>query len=151
MKCALHIHQQLLNACACGMTREVKWLIAEGAPVDWQDEDGKAPLHGASINGNTEIVMLLLENKCDVNITNKLGDTPLTEAAYYNKMGKVRALVEAGCDITIRNKKGKTAAEIAKKNGNHDIAEYLTKEAPRVREKAESAPDALKESGYKPA
>ena len=119
--------------------------------MDWQDVTVHASLHWASLDGYTEIVMLLLENKCDVNVTTKKGSTPLMIAARKNKMDTVRALVEAGCDITIRNKKGKTAAEIAKENGNHAIAEYLTKEAPRVREKAESAPDALNESGYKPA
>ena len=132
MKCALHIHQDLSYACCEGKTAEAKRLIAEGAPVDWQNESGQAPLHMASLDGNTEIVMLLLENKCNLNITDKTGYTPLIQAAYKNDMDTVRALVEAGCDITIRNKKGKTAAEIDKENGKHAIAEYLTKEAPRV-------------------
>ena len=76
--------------------------------------------------------MRFLENKCNINVTDKEGNTPLIEAAWDNNMDTVRALVEAGCDITIRNKKGKTAAEIDKENGKHAIAEYLTKEAPRV-------------------
>ena len=104
MKCASHIHQELSWACQYGRTAEAKRLIAEGAPVDWQDEYGYAPLHEASINGHTEIVMLLLENKCNLNVTDKYGYTPLILAAYYNKMDTVRALVEAGCDITIRGK-----------------------------------------------
>ena len=101
-------------ACWNGKTAEAKRLIAEGAPVDWQNGDGWAPLHEASQNGRTEIVMLLLENKCNLNVTDKKGDTPLIYAAYWNKMDTVRALVEAGCDITIRGFENKTAAEWAK-------------------------------------
>ena len=96
-----------------------------GAPVDWQDENGWAPLHYASENGYLEIVMLLLENKCNLNVTNKYGDTPLILAAYFNHMDTVRALVEAGCDITIRNNENMTAVEQAEQNGHHDILEYL--------------------------
>ena len=76
--------------------------------------------------------MLLLENKCNPNITNKYGNTPLMEAAYNNKMDTVRALVEAGCDITIRGDGNMTAAEWAKQEGHDVLAEYLTNEAPRV-------------------
>ena len=82
--------------------------------------------------GDTEIVMLLLENKCNMNVTDKNGNTPLILAAGYNRMDIVRALVEAGCDITIRGYQNKTAAERAKEEGYHTIAEYLTNEAPRV-------------------
>ncbi len=122
----MHMHQELSAVCRNGETAEAKTLIAEGAPVDWQDDEyGSAPLHGASCNGHTEIVMLLLENKCKLNITDKYGDTPLILAAYFNKMDIVRALVEAGCDITIRGEKNTTAAECAKEEGGHAIAEYL--------------------------
>ena len=113
-----------------GKTAEAKRLIAKGAPVDWQDGDGWAPLHYASLYGYTEIMMLLLENKCDINITNKAPRTPLILAAVWNKMDTVRALVEAGCDITIRGDKNKTAAKWAKQRGYPAIAKYLTYEAP---------------------
>ena len=132
MKCALHIHQELRIACRYGKTAEAKRLIAGGAPVNWQTVRGSAPLHFASIWGHTATVMLLIENKCNLNVTDKLGNTPLICAALYNKMDTVRALVEAGCDITIRGEDNKTAAEVARQEGNHAVAEYLTNEAPRV-------------------
>ena len=125
MKCALHIHQELLIACFGGNTAEAKRLIAEGAPVDWQDEIGYAPLHWASENGHTNILMLLLENKCNTNVTDIDGYTPLTRAAQGGRITIARALVEAGCDITIRSTSNMTAAEWAKKKGHHAIEEYL--------------------------
>ena len=133
MKCALHIHQELDFACYHRDTAEAKRLIAKGAPVDWKDENGRAPLHWATRNGLTEILILLLEKKCNINVTTKVGTTPLIYAALHNKMDTVRALVEAGCDITIRGNENKTAAEQAKySSGTGPIAEYLTNEAPRV-------------------
>ncbi len=124
----MYIHQKLCSACGDGKTAEAKRLIAGGAPVDWQNGFGRTPLHEASFNGHTEIVMLLHENKCNLNATDEFGDTPLKRAAYFNKMDTVRALVEAGCDITIRGDKNKTAAEWARQRGYHAIAEYLTNE-----------------------
>ena len=76
--------------------------------------------------------MLLLENKCNLNVTDITRDTPLIFAAGNNQMDTVRALVEAGCDITIRGQENKTAAERARQRGHHAVAEYLTNEAPRV-------------------
>ena len=194
-----------------------------GAPVDWQDKNGRlddwqhahgmAPLHAASLNnsveiakllvetkcnvdiadenGNTplilaacggrmgtvltedrrggrfrdrymrrfgrrrrgcsDIVMFLVESKCDVNITDENGNTPLILAAHIGSMPVVRALVNAGADTTSRSKMAimryawerrtegmritaeKTAAECATECDNQEIAEYLTTEAPLVR------------------
>ena len=128
----MRIRQKLSKACCDGKTAEAKRLIAEGAPVDWQDGIGRAPLHWASQNGHMEIVMLLLEKKCNIDITDKLGNTPLFYAAVGDKMDTVRALVEAGCDITIRDNVNRTAVEVAKQRGHHATEEYLTNEAPRV-------------------
>ena len=124
-ECALHIHQALFYACGNGRTAEARRLIAEGAPVDWQKGDGRAPLHWASAFGHTEMVMLLLENKCNLNVTDKLGSTPLIYAARLNKRKNVRALVEAGCDITIHGRGNRTATDTAKAFGRHAIEEYL--------------------------
>ena len=107
-----------------------------GAPVDWQDEHGYAPLHGASEYGHTEIVVLLAELmrklKCDLNVTGKYGNTPLIWAAWgKSNILVARELVWSLCDLEIRNKAGKTAAEVAKEEGIDALAEYLASQAPR--------------------
>ena len=121
----MYVHQELFWACHNGKTAEAKRLIAGGAPVEYQDRLGYAPLHWASNNDMAEIIMLLLENKCNMNVTTKSGDTPLLHAALNNHMDAVRALVEAGCDITIRGYRNMTAAEFARDLGYHAISEYL--------------------------
>ena len=104
----------------------------QGAPVDWQGGNGEAPLHLASgPNGNTEIVMLLLENKCDTNVATEKGDTPLMLAAGMSNMTIARELSWSLCDLKIRNNNGKTAAQVAKNRGHDALAEYLANQAPR--------------------
>ena len=123
------------------MTAEAKRLIAEGAPVNWQNKNGapvdwqnghgQAPLHGASGGGNTETVMLLLRNKCDVNVTTEKGHTPLICATRNNNMTIARELVWSDCDLEKRDEEGKTAAEVAREKGHDALAEYLASQAPR--------------------
>lgn len=103
------------------------------ASVDWQNENGRAPLHAASWHGNLDTVLMLIEHKADLNITNSIGNTPLIDAAHARYLSIAHRLVDAGADITIRGYKNKTAAEIAEKFGCHFIAQYLNTEALRIR------------------
>ena len=75
--------------------------------------------------------MLLLENKCNLNVTDNGGDTPLIYAAQSNNMTIARELAWSLCDLKIPNKEGKTAAEVAKERGHKHLAEYLANQAPR--------------------
>ena len=129
----MHVHQRFFLACARGDTAEAKKYISQGVPVDWQNPAGWSALHAGSVL-HLKIVMLLLKNKCDVNITNKDGVTALMNAAQQNQMDIVRALVEAGCDITRRDNEGKNSVNWAKesKENTDAIVEYLTNEAPSV-------------------
>lgn len=100
--------------------------------MDWKDDEGWAPLHKACMEGNTDIVKLLIKHKANLNLRDGNGDTPLCVAAYVGFMGIVHALVEAGADITIYGDKHKTAAEQATEWKHELVANYLTTEAPRV-------------------
>ena len=91
--------------------------------------------------------MLLLKNKCNINISDIRGSTPLFEAARCHKMSTCRELAWSLCDLKIRDKEGKTAADVARdsmladppghpeddwwtQDGHHSLAEYLANEAP---------------------
>ena len=128
----MQIDQELYDASRDGKTEEAHKLVREGVPVDWQDEDGLAPLHMASSRGDIEIITLLVEHKANTNITDMWGNTPLIYAALSNRVAIVHELVLAGAVITIRGKASKTAAELAHQYGHHAIAGYLSNEAPRV-------------------
>ncbi len=120
-----------------------------GAPIDWQDQNGYAPLHVASISNNIVCMRLLIKSKANPNIKNRRGDTSLLCAAQKHKMIAVRELVWSLCDLEIPNNEGKTAAKkakekrprdireyLAKESGHMGLAEYLTNEAPREQVRA---------------
>ena len=84
--------------------------------------------------------MLLIENKCNINITDYDGNTPLVHATYHNKMAAVETLVEEGCDITFDDETAyDRATEWAYRSCDYyfdidlEIEDYLKRVAPLVR------------------
>lgn len=64
-----------------GRTSAVEFLLDHGAPIDGQDSQyGNTALHAAAMNGNLEVVQLLVERGADPSIRNKEGKTPYEEA-----------------------------------------------------------------------
>ena len=63
----------------------VKLLLANGADVNAQNNNGDSALTRATLNGHLEIVKLLLTNGADVNAQDTDGDTSDQERSlYYN-------------------------------------------------------------------
>ena len=109
---ALQIDHQLLSVSGAAKVRK---LVAMGAPVDWQDENGRTPLHRA----------------CEHHWQGEFGQTIIYFPPMYHFMGVVKELVWSLCDLKILDNESKTAAEKAKENNFKDLAEYLANEAPR--------------------
>jgi ankyrin repeat protein len=60
-------------------------LIANGANINAKDCMGKAPLHIAVLNGQPDMVMLLLAKRADVNVRMNNGETPLDLATSLSQ------------------------------------------------------------------
>ncbi len=78
----------------------LKALLAAGAGVNLQDDDGNTALHMAAFARKTEAALLLLEAGADVNLKTKAGRTPLAmaEKARADETAGVIALwVLKGC------------------------------------------------------
>ena len=78
----------------------VRALIAEGADVNAPRGDGMTGLHWAALNGNLEIVGMLVEAGADLEAVTRLGaHRPLHVAGRAGRGEVVAMLVEAGADV----------------------------------------------------
>jgi ankyrin repeat protein len=62
---------------------------------------GQTPLHFACIDGNIDIVKVLLENGVDVNLTNASGQTPLHVACSKGHTDVVQLLIDSGVRVDV--------------------------------------------------
>ena len=73
-------------------------LLEHGADIKLQDEEGWAPLYGASFSGALEVVRLLLEHGADVDTKNNNGMTALQRAAEEGHDKAMKLLREHGAE-----------------------------------------------------
>jgi ankyrin repeat protein len=103
----------------------VEKLLAHGADVTVQDNDGDTVLHGAAQTGNVDILRLLLDKGANPNVANKVGGTPLMWAAVYGNEAAARVLLSRGADASAKDVDGVTAAEWAARNKRDKVVSLL--------------------------
>ena len=90
----------------------VKYHIQSGTNLNEKEpEGGSSPLITATMFGQTEAALALIEAGADVNQTNNDGSTALHTAAFFCRTEIIEALLANGIDKTIKNNSGATAAE----------------------------------------
>lgn len=108
----------------------VEALLIEGTDPDqtYQPEEGNAPILCAAINGDKEMVELLLEYGADINAVDFNGETALFFAATDIKgTDMLEFLIENGADVTHKSDQGVTAAHVAAAASNLDAVKLLHK------------------------
>lgn len=117
-------------------TKFVKLFMDTGANPNVQDWDGLTALMYAVMNGNNEVVAVLIENKrTDVTIQDSEGNTALMHAASRGHGDIIFTFLHSYrhdrqiLGLQERNKQGLNAVQLAARN-NHDTCVYLlTREA----------------------
>jgi len=126
---ALTPEGRLYRAAKDGDIEGVAAACAEGAKLDVQHpEFGSQPLVIATLNGHTECVHYLLEEKADVEQRNKFGWTPLLSAAAKGNLMLSGYLIARMADIQVQDKLGRTPLHNAVAAGCDELAKGLIEE-----------------------
>ena len=102
----------LARACATDVVEAEKWLKERPQDIDVPDNAGNAPLQIAALEGDVEVVQLLLDHGCDIHCMNIDKDTPLIDAVENGHLEVVRMLLKAGLDPRQKNAKGQEPLEL---------------------------------------
>lgn len=143
----------LARACA---VEDVESVVArlKDRPEDIDDEDnaGNTPLQIAALEGNAEIVRVLLEHGCKADCMNLDRDTPLIDAVENGHLNVVKLLVKAGVNPRQVNAKGEEPIDLVDPEGDNakDIKAVLEKARERFDRRRHSEdvrpPNTAKES-----
>ena len=97
-------------------------------PREVKDSDGTTLLHCAAARGWTDIVELLITKyNWDINCGDVYNYTPVHYASEWGRFYVIKCLYNNGkCDLFIKNIWGNTPLDEARRNGHHEIVEFLT-------------------------
>ncbi|XP_053708426.1 caskin-1 isoform X8 [Synchiropus splendidus] len=98
---------------------------AKKVNVNFQDTDGFSPLHHASLNGNLELINLLLESQAAVDIRDQKGMRPLHYAAWQGKAEPMKMLLKSGSSVNGQSDEGQIPLHLAAQHGHYDVSEML--------------------------
>ena len=104
-----------------------KFLIAQGANVNAAAENAQrvAPVHAASAVCDHEILTMLLDRGADPNALQQNDYTPLHTAAARGDVGMATLLIERGADPQAKASDGMSVADVARKYGHPDFADWI--------------------------
>ncbi|XP_066545502.1 caskin-1 [Amia ocellicauda] len=98
---------------------------AKRVNVNFQDTDGFSALHHAALNGNTELISLLLESQATVDIKDQKGMRPLHYAAWQGKVEPMKMLLKSGSSVNGQSDEGQIPLHLAAQHGHYDVSEML--------------------------
>ncbi|MDE3156882.1 MAG: ankyrin repeat domain-containing protein [Acidobacteriota bacterium] len=97
----------------------VKTLLQQGGDVNAAQGDGMTALHWAALNGDVDLVQMLVYAGANLDATTRLGGyTPLHLAARDGRAAVVEALLKAGASTKTATTSGTTALMLAAGSGS---------------------------------
>ncbi|TSK87475.1 Caskin-1 [Bagarius yarrelli] len=98
---------------------------AKKVNVNFQDTDGFSALHHAALNGNLELISLLLDSQAMVDIRDQKGMRPLHYAAWQGKSEPMKMLLKSGSSVNGPSDEGQIPLHLAAQHGHYDVSEML--------------------------
>ena len=114
-----------MTAGGKGHVECLKELIAGGADINKQDNDGRTALWIAVDQDHVECLKEIISAEADINKEDIHGQTALRIAAGQGHIECLKELITAGSDINKEDKKGQTALWIAAKKGHVECLNKL--------------------------
>lgn len=104
-----------------------RWLIEKGADVNAPADNAQrvAPVHAAAAACDRETMRMLLERGADANARQQLDYTALHGAASRGDVDMARLLLAHGANRNAKASDGMTPAEVARKYGKNEFAEWI--------------------------
>lgn len=119
------LNYDLSRAAYSGDYESVSKCLTQGADVNARSFKGLNGIQGASFNGNTRIVALLVANGADPN-------EGLWGAVVKNHPAVVKLLVENKASVNRRHKGDESLLTLANNLGYHEVASILTSAGGRL-------------------
>lgn len=131
-------------ACVNKHIDVVRVLVAFGAYIDAQDQNGVTALHLASEHGTVELLSTILAFSPNINHQDRKGRAAIHKATYNGRLDCVQLLLQVpGINIELCEwAYGQTALHVASGRGLADIAKLLIQHQANV--------DALDRDGWSP-
>ncbi|XP_078274255.1 caskin-1 isoform X4 [Rhinoraja longicauda] len=98
---------------------------AKRVNVNYQDLDGFSALHHAALNGNTELISLLVESQALVDIKDNKAMRPLHYAAWQGKAEPMKMLLKAASSVNSQSEEGQIPLHLAAQHGHYEVSEML--------------------------
>ncbi|KAK9823235.1 hypothetical protein WJX72_001257 [[Myrmecia] bisecta] len=102
----------LAAAAEGGHTRIVQLLLRAGASVDATSDTGHTALRAATLLGDADCILALLEAGADINLETARG-TPLVAASTSGDCDTIKLLLSHGAAVDVETKSGTTALLVA--------------------------------------
>jgi uncharacterized protein len=119
-------YSNVARAAAQNDAAQVQQLVGSGEGNPNQlDEHSRTGLHYAAMNGNLEIIEILIKANAKLNLPDPLGDTPLHLAADQSQTEAAKLLLDAGAEVDPQNRDGITPLMIAANRGDLELVEAL--------------------------
>jgi ankyrin repeat protein len=119
------LYDNVARAAKLNDANLVRSLLGNGGNPNQLDDQGRAGLHYAAINGNEAIILFLIKDGAKLDPKDKIGNTPLHLAADNNQVEAAKLLLDLGAPVDPENKNGMTPLMVAANRGNVEMVQGL--------------------------
>jgi ankyrin repeat protein len=119
-------YNNVARAAEANDVGRVRSLLTSGNNANQVAEDTqRTGLHNAAINGNIQIIAILIKAGARVDARDTIGNTPLIYAADHDRVEIVKLLLDVGAQVDAENKNGMTSLMVAAKDGEAEMVRTL--------------------------